>query len=184
MGLQHIPYGIGMEEDDMRLFFLLTAAVLFGGCQWRGDSGDLQVGQKAPVLATKTLADVGGDLSKITTYRYPDPRMYKYSLDQALKMDKPIVLAFATPAHCTVCDNQLAMLKGLQDKYGGRVIFLHMDEYDNPQAYKAFKVVGDPWTFVIGKKGVVRCVAMGRVLYSELDSAIKDALAGKTDNAL
>ena len=168
----------------MKGLMLLTAALLLGGCHWHGDSGDLQVGQKAPVLATKTLADVGGDLSKITTYRYPDPRMYKYSLDQALKMDKPIVLAFATPAHCTVCDNQLAMLKGLQDKYGGRVIFLHMDEYDNPQAYKAFKVVGDPWTFVIGKKGVVRCVAMGRVLYSELDVAIKDALAGKTDSAL
>ncbi|MHB1100836.1 MAG: TlpA family protein disulfide reductase [Burkholderiales bacterium] len=168
----------------MRSFSLLLAALLLGGCQWRGDSGDLQVGQKAPVLATKTLADVGGDLSKITTYRYPDPRMYQYSLDAALKTGKPIVLAFATPAHCTVCDNQLAMLKGLQDKYGNQVIFLHMDEYDNPQAYKAFKVVGDPWTFVIGRKGVVRCVAMGRVLYSELDTAIRDVLVGKSDNAL
>ena len=173
-----------MEKDGVRSLSLLLAALLLGGCQWHGDSGDLQVGQKAPVLATKTLADVGGDLSKITTYRYPDPRMYQYSLDAALKTGKPIVLAFATPAHCTVCDNQLAMLKGLQDKYGNKVIFLHMDEYDNPQAYKAFKVVGDPWTFVIGRKGVVRCVAMGRVLYSELDTAIKDALVGKSDNAL
>ncbi len=168
----------------MRMFSIWAIGFLLGGCNLQGDSGDLQVGQKAPVLATKTLADVGGDLSKITTYRYPDPRMYQYSLDQALKMGKPVVLAFATPAHCTVCDNQLAMLKGLQDKYGNRVIFLHMDQYDNPQAYKAFKVVGDPWTFVIGKKGVVRCVAPGRVLYSELDTAIKDALVGKTDNAL
>lgn len=170
----------------MRNFSILAIGLLLGGCNLnlQGGSGDLQVGQKAPVLETKTLADVGGDLSKITTYRYPDPRMYKYSLDQALKMGKPIVLAFATPAHCTMCDNQLSMLKGLQDKYDSRVIFLHMDEYDNPQAYKAFRVVGDPWTIVIGRKGVVRCVAPGRVLYSELDTAIKDVLAGKSDNAL
>ncbi len=173
-----------MEKDGVRIFRIAMLGLALGGCNLQGDSGDLQVGQKAPVLATKTLADVGGDLSKITTYRYPDPRMYQYSLDAALKTGKPIVLAFATPAHCTVCDNQLAMLKGLQDKYGNKVIFLHMDEYDNPQAYKAFKVVGDPWTFVIGRKGVVRCVAMGRVLYSELDTAIKDALVGKSDNAL
>ncbi len=171
----------------MRNFAIVALGLLLGGCNLaslQGDSGDLKVGEKAPVLPTKTLADVKGDLSRITTYRYPDPRMYQYSLDQALKMNKPIVLAFATPAHCTVCDNQLSMLKGLQDKYAGRVIFLHMDEYDNPQAYKAFKVVGDPWTFVIGKHGVVRCVAMGRVLYSELDTAISDALQGKTDHAL
>ena len=168
----------------MKTFFFLAIGLFLGGCNLQGDSGDLQVGQKAPVLATKTLADVGGDLSKITTYRYPDPRMYQYSLDQALKTGKPVVLAFATPAHCTVCDNQLSMLKGLMEKYGNQVIFLHMDQYDNPQAYKAFRVVGDPWTFVIGRKGVVRCVAPGRVLYSELDTAIKDALAGKSDNAL
>ena len=171
----------------MRNVAIAAFGLLLGGCNIQSlqmGNGDLRVGEKAPVLATKTLADVGGDLSKITTYRYPDPRMYQYSLDQALKTGKPVVLAFATPAHCTVCDNQLAMLKGLQDKYGKQVIFLHMDEYDNPQAYRAFKVVGDPWTFVIGKQGVVRCVAPGRVLYSELDTAIKDALEGKTDNAL
>ncbi|HQT26115.1 MAG TPA: hypothetical protein PLK99_05880 [Burkholderiales bacterium] len=171
----------------MKMLSILMLGLLLGGCNLaalQGDSGDLRVGQKAPDIATKTLADVGGDLSKITTYRYPDPRMYKYSLDKALKMGKPIVLAFATPAHCTVCDNQLSMLKGLLDKYGSSVIFLHMDQYDNPQAYKAFRVVGDPWTIVIGRKGMVKCVAPGRVLYSELDTAIKDALAGKADNAL
>jgi hypothetical protein len=36
------------------------------------------------------------------------------------------------------------------------MIFIHMDQYDNPEAYKAYGVPGDPWTFVIDGRGVVR----------------------------
>jgi thiol-disulfide isomerase/thioredoxin len=133
----------------------------------------VKVGQVAPSIRTKTLADVGGDISRITTYRYPDERMYKWSLDDALKQGKPIVLEFATPGHCTVCDNQLQMIKGLLSKYDQDVIFLHMDQYKNPEAFKAFRVLGDPWTFVIDAQGTVRMKQAGKMLYGELDGAIK-----------
>ena len=138
--------------------------------------GGLRVGQAAPGLPTRTLADVGGDMSKVTTYRQPDARMYKYSLDKALKMGKPIVLEFATPAHCTVCDGQLQVVKALLDKYHSEVLFLHMDQYENPQAYRAYQVMGDPWTFVIDKKGIVRYQLAGSILYNELDRQIKKVL--------
>ena len=100
-------------------------------------------------MHTKTLADVGGDLTRITTYRQPDERMYQYSVDKALTSGKPVLLEFATPAHCTPCDRQLQMIKSLMEKYQDRMIFIHMDQYDNPEAYKAYGVPGDPWTFVI-----------------------------------
>jgi thiol-disulfide isomerase/thioredoxin len=139
--------------------------------------GSLQVGAKAPQLKTKTLADVDGDFSRITSYRYPDERMYQYSLDDALGQGKTIVLEFATPGHCTVCDKQLQMLKGLMDRYGDKVIFLHMDQYENPEAFKAFKVMGDPWTFVIDDTQTVRYKMDGRVLYGELDSVLRRVLS-------
>jgi len=143
-------------------------------------ASSLKIGTKAPALRTKTLADVGGDFSRITTYRYPDERMYQYSLDTALKKGKPIVLEFATPGHCTVCDGQLQMLKALIAQYGSDVIFLHMDQYENPSAFIAYQVKGDPWTFVIDKKGVVRFKQPGRMLYGELDREIKKV----TDNGV
>lgn len=133
------------------------------------DDSSLKIGMTAPSLQTKTLADVGGDFSRITTYRYPDKRMYQLSLDDALQSKKPIVLEFATPGHCTVCDKQLQMLKAILAKYEGRVIFLHMDQYQNPEAFKAFGVVGDPWTYVIDSSQVVRYKTAGRMLYGELD---------------
>jgi len=150
-------------------------AVLLPGCN---DDGSVRVGQIVPSLKTKTLADVRGDLSRITTYRYPDERMYQISLDDALKQDKPIVLEFATPGHCTVCDKQLQMLKALLVKYENEVIFVHMDQYQNPEAFRAYKVLGDPWTYIIDANQVLRFKRAGRLLYGELDIAIGEVLKG------
>ncbi|KPJ89568.1 MAG: hypothetical protein AMJ53_15655 [Gammaproteobacteria bacterium SG8_11] len=159
------------------VFVLVGMVVALSGCSI--DDSALKVGMKAPSLKTKTLEDVGGDFSRITTYRYPDKRMYQVSLDEALKAEKTIVLEFATPGHCTVCDKQLQMLKGLLAKYENEVIFLHMDQYENPQAFKAFGVIGDPWTYVIDSQQTVRFKQAGRMLYGELDMIINGLLKEK-----
>jgi thiol-disulfide isomerase/thioredoxin len=155
----------------------LAGAALLSGCD-RSDPNlrlmrGLSVGAPAPRLPTKTLADVGGDLSRITTYRQPDERMYQYSVDQALAAHKPILLEFATPGHCTPCDEQLQVTKALLDRYGDRVVFIHVDQYLNPQAYKAYRVMGDPWTFAIDRDGIVRFQRAGKMLYGEMDLALK-----------
>jgi thiol-disulfide isomerase/thioredoxin len=156
---------------------VMGLVAMMSGCSI--DDSALKVGMKAPSLKTKTLADVGGDFSRITTYRYPDKRMYQVSLDEALKAEKTIVLEFATPGHCTVCDKQLQMLKALLAKYEDDVIFLHMDQYENPQAFKAFGVIGDPWTYVIDGRQTVRFKQAGRMLYGELDMIINGLLSEK-----
>jgi len=153
----------------------IALSVLTGGCEQRLSAG-FAVGERAPSLPTKTLADAGGNFSKVTTYRQPDPRMYQYSVDKALLTGKPIVLEFATPGHCTNCDEQLQMLKAILDKYQDQMIFIHIDQYENPQAYKAYQVMGDPWTFIIDKNGIVHFERAGRMLYGELDDAIKQIL--------
>lgn len=155
------------------LFLGVLISVLVGCI---GNQSTLSVGERAPAVKTKTLSDVGGDFSRITSYRYPDERMYQVSLDEALKSGKPILLEFATPGHCTVCDKQLQILKALVTEYQDRVIFLHMDQYQNPEAFKAFKVMGDPWTFMIDAKNVVTFKQAGRMLYGEFDAAIQAAL--------
>lgn len=153
----------------------IILAGLMQGCEQKLSAG-FAVGEHAPSLPTKTLADAGGNFSKVTTYRQPDPRMYQYSVDKALLTGKPIVLEFATPGHCTNCDEQLQMLKAVMDKYQDQMIFIHIDQYENPQAYKAYQVMGDPWTFIIDKNGIVNFERAGRMLYGELDGAIQKAL--------
>lgn len=145
------------------------------GCDQNLSSGFV-VGSKAPSLPTKTLADAEGNFSKVTTYRQPDIRMYQYSIDKALLVGKPIVLEFATPGHCTNCDEQLQMLKAITDRYQNQMIVIHIDQYANPQAYRAYNVMGDPWTFIIDKKGIVRFERAGRMLLGELDEAVRQNL--------
>jgi thiol-disulfide isomerase/thioredoxin len=163
------------------LFAICCIAASIYGCDDKLGGG-LKRGEPAPKLATRTLADVGGDMGKLTTYRQPDERMYQYSMDKALTLGKPIVLEFATPGHCTVCDKQLQVVKALLEKYQNQMIFLHMDQYYNPQAYKAYRVEGDPWTFIIDNKGIVRFQRAGSLLYGELDMAIKDVLKAESVN--
>lgn len=155
---------------------LVTAILsLIGGCEQNLSAG-FAVGSRAPSLPTKTLADVDGNLSKVTTYRQPDPRMYQYSVDQALLTGRPILLEFATPGHCTNCDEQLQMLRAIMDQYQDKMIVIHIDQYANPQAYKAYKVMGDPWTFIIDKNGVVQFEQAGRMLIGEMNYALKKTL--------
>ncbi len=158
-----------------RLFFFVALIGLTGCGEGKFRPG-LAPGTKAPSFPTKTLSDVGGDFSKITTYRQPDARMYQYSVDKALATGKPVVLEFATPGHCTVCDGQLQMLKALVDQYQDQIIFIHLDQYQNPQAFNAYKVMGDPWTFVIDGNGVVVFQQPGRMLFGEMQAAVKKVL--------
>lgn len=161
-----------------RLYLLVCCGIILlslSGCDQKLASG-FKVGEHAPSLPTKTLADAGGDFSKVTTYRQPDARMYQYSIDKALLTGKPVVLEFATPGHCTNCDEQLQMLKAIMDKYQGQLIFVHIDQYMNPQAYRAYQVMGDPWTYIIDKNGIVHFERAGRMLYGELDGAIQKIL--------
>jgi len=166
----------GARLPAAALALLALCACDGAGPQSHNASLSLQLGELAPRVHTKTLSDVGGDVSRITTYRQPDERMYQYSVDQALASGKPVLLEFATPAHCTPCDRQLQMIKSLLQKYQGQMIFIHMDQYDSPEAYKAYHVPGDPWTFVIDRRGVVRFEQAGSMLYGELEHAIQSAL--------
>lgn len=163
----------------MRTGTLVTALLLLGLTACTVDPGALQVGSQAPSLRTKTLADVDGDFSRITSYRYPDKRMYQYSLDDALKTGKPILVEFATPGHCTVCDKQLQALKVALEKYQDEIIFLHMDQYQNPEAFRAFKVIGDPWTYIINEQGKVTFKRAGRMLYQEIDMELAEVVQSR-----
>ncbi|MEJ2179715.1 MAG: hypothetical protein P8Y28_04580, partial [Gammaproteobacteria bacterium] len=68
-----------------RIPTIVMLGIVIFGCSI--DDSSLKVGMSAPSLRTKTLHDVNGDFSRITTYRYPDERMYQVSLDQALNSE-------------------------------------------------------------------------------------------------
>jgi len=139
-----------------------------------------KVGQKAPLIHTPTPADVGGDLSKITTRIPPDTQN---KVDYADVYGKePIVLLFATPQFCQsrVCGPVVDVAEQLKQLYGDEVNFIHMEIYqDNdpsnpvrPQV-SAFHLPTEPWLFAIGRDGRIKNVIEGAFGVEELTHVVK-----------
>ncbi|HJW20962.1 MAG TPA: hypothetical protein VJ506_00885 [Candidatus Limnocylindrales bacterium] len=138
-------------------------------------SGVVKVGQAAPDSKTPTLADVGGDPSRLSTDASPDPALYKTSVDQALAAHQPFVLIFATPKFCTSgqCGPTLDRLKPYATKYPS-VTFIHVEPYKLTYEGGSLVAVTDangliptdvttqwgllsePWLFVVDRTGIVR----------------------------
>jgi hypothetical protein len=140
-------------------------------------------GQKAPLIHTPTPADVGGDLSKITTRIPPDTQN---RVDYAEVLGKePIFLLFATPKFCQsrVCGPVVDVAEQLKQTYGDKAAFIHMEIYNenNPSKHvrpqvKAFHLPSEPWLFAIGRDGRVKEAIEGAFGVDEMTRVVKKVI--------
>jgi hypothetical protein len=134
------------------------------------------VGSKAPVTKTPTLADVGGEVQRLSTDQHPDPDFYRTSVDQAIRKHEPFVLVFATPAFCTSrqCGPTLDAVKEIA-KGAPKMTFINVEPYQlefsngrlqpvldtngqlqATEVTDAWGLLTEPWIFVVDRDGIVR----------------------------
>lgn len=140
-----------------------------------------QVGEKAPVIDTPTVADAGGDPKEVTTRVPPDTQNRVNFADVVGK--KPIVLLFATPQFCQsrVCGPVVDVAEQVKDRYGDEVAFIHMEIFNDndpskgvrPQV-RAYHLPSEPWLFVIDRQGVIRAEAEGAFGVERLTEAVRE----------
>ena len=138
----------------------------------------IAVGQKAPASKTPTVADVGGDVSKISTDPKPDPAFYQTSVADALAAKKPFMLIFATPKFCQTaqCGPTLDLFKPvaaanpdvtfinvkpykLQDVDGQLQPVLDPNKQNSLIATDVtdeWGLLSEPWIFAVDRDGIVR----------------------------
>ena len=143
-----------------------------------------QVGQKAPLIHTPTPADVGNDLSKITTRIPPDTQHEVDYADDLVGVG--VHELFATPQFCQsrVCGPVVDVAEQLKQLYGDKAAFIHMEIYDDndpskdvrPQV-KAFHLPTEPWLFAIGRDGRIKDVIEGAFGVEELTRVVKGLTA-------
>jgi hypothetical protein len=152
----------------------------------------IQKGQPAPSVDTPTLADVGGDVTKISTDASPDPAFYQTSVADALAAHKPFVLVFATPKFCQTktCGPTLDKVKAVAAKHPD-VTFINVEPYlledvdgqlqpkldanGNLQAAPAtiaYGLLSEPFVFIVGGDGKVKASFELIFTPEEIDTAL------------
>jgi len=141
------------------------------------------VGQLAVKSDTKTYNSVDNP-SQITTGSNYDQNLYKYTLAEAVKRKKPVIVVFASPAFCinAVCGPQVETLSFLADKFASKADFIHVDLYENPEkvqgdlstaviskAVKEWRLPSNEWTFIIDGNGVITARFQGFATFNELE---------------
>lgn len=152
------------------------------------------IGDAAPPSDTPTLADVGGDVSRISTDPDPVEAFYTTSVADAVAAKKPFVLIFATPKFCTSaqCGPTLDRVKPIAAAHP-EMTFINVEPYelqwtdgqlqpvltgDPPQltpvaAANEWRIAAEPWAFVVDGNGTITSSLMLIFSDEELEAAIK-----------
>ena len=145
------------------------------------------VGQPAPLSNSPTIRD-HPDVSTIDSGNPPDD-MHQVSIAQAIRMRRPTLVVFASPAYCTsrACGPEVKVVQGLEPTYKDRMTFIHIEIYTNFKPDPAKRTIAptvtewrlqtEPWIFLIDTNGIIRARFEGPTASDELTAAIGQLLA-------
>lgn len=153
------------------------------------------IGTAAPAIDTPTAADVGGDLSRISTDPEPVERFYELSIRDVIEADSPAIIAFATPSFCrsATCGPTLDKVKAVAEAHP-EVNVVHVEPYvmhvqdgslqpslsedgylQSAPWTEAWGLRTEPYVVVIDADGIVRAKFEGAISVDEIEDVL-DAL--------
>jgi hypothetical protein len=144
-------------------------------------NGPPDVGDRAIRVHTQTAADVGGDLTKLST-RVPPPRAMLETDFADVLGKKPVVLLFATPALCEsrTCGPVVDIAEQVRGESGKGVAFIQQEIYQDNDPGKPYRsqvldwrLETEPWAFVIDRRGKVAARFEGVFSVGELARAVE-----------
>jgi hypothetical protein len=139
------------------------------------------VGARAIRVHTQTAADVGGDLTKLSTRIPPPPDMLDKDFADVVGK-KPVVLLFATPALCKsrTCGPVVDIAEQVRAQSGKGVTFIQQEIYQDNDPGKPYRpqvaqwrLPSEPWAFVVDRRGRVAARFEGVFSVGELARAVE-----------
>ncbi|MEK6791822.1 MAG: thioredoxin family protein [Deltaproteobacteria bacterium] len=106
-------------------------------------------------------------------------------LKKAHKEGKAILLLFGNPDHCIYCEKVWRSISDLQEvnpKEIAAILTVHRaskfwgPESDAVLLGKTYGVAGEPWLFLIDKKGIIRQIYKGYVEKPQIEAELKKLL--------
>ena len=137
-----------------------------------------------PVPASRTPTGNSPDeVERFSSARPADPALYQLSVDQALAARKPFAVLFASPGFCVsqTCGPSVDVLRDLQEEYGDRANFIHVEVYQDAQppsyvpAVSEWGLPSEPWLFIVGSDGRLVEKLEGSITVEEARPALDSA---------
>src|SRR5688572_4450960 len=173
------PWGIELQarDDNGSLATARLTVTVASAPQTPG------LGTLAPRSRNLIASDVR-DLRQIDTSQNPDPRLHQVRIADAIAQRKPQLIVFATPQFCTsrMCGPVVDIVRQLLPAYNKRVAFIHQEIWQDFASKKVFptvaewRLVSEPWTFVVDGEGIIRGKFEGLVTARELEQALQQTL--------
>lgn len=157
-----------------------SLALAAGACDEDGIGigSKLKVGDLVPKSNNLTIADQN-KWFEVSTMDTKVP-LYKWNIAQLIGQGKPFLAVFGTPQHCTMCVDQIRRVAIMEEMYGERFAFLHVDGYKDNKVWVEWGVKGEPWTFLVDSKGAVRSIFPGQTEIGLLTDEVEKLLSETT----
>jgi hypothetical protein len=147
-------------------------------------------GMKAIASDNLTRFDVA-DISEIDSGNPPND-MHDVKIKDSLDAGRPLVIVFATPAYCPsrFCGPVTEEVEALQEKYGDRVDFVHIEIWRNfdrrelnatarEWLVRADGSLSEPFVYVIDREGTIYDRFEGPVAANVMEAAVKAVAEGR-----
>ncbi len=142
-----------------------------------------------PVPATMNLTIHEAPFEQLSTRRVEGDELHNVSVAQALDAGEPFVVFFASPQFCVsaMCGPVTDTMEQAQAQLSGAVVFIHIEPWDLVAArergelvaapvVREWRLLSEPWTFVVDGDGLVAARFEGLVTVDEILAAL-EALA-------
>ena len=143
-----------------------------------------QVGELIPRTQNLTQRDVA-HIDEICSNLPPD-NMHEVSIVEAIEGSLPFVVIWSAPSFCTsqICSPITRSLVKLQQLYGDKVTFIHMEPWNLQVARDEGRLIptkelmewnlpSEPWIFVVDSNGKVFEKCEGLISENELETSIQ-----------
>jgi hypothetical protein len=137
------------------------------------------IGSAAPATRQPLFKDVADPKIVCTA---PTPcAFHELTVADALALNRPALLLFATPAFCTsaVCGPDLETVQSVEPGFRGRVTFMHLEIYADPPTLQKthnhvqeWHLPSEPWVFLLDRAGKVADKLEGGITADELREAL------------
>jgi hypothetical protein len=138
-----------------------------------------EIGSRPPFTNNPTIA-TNPDLTQISTLKTINKNLYQFTVEEALKLSRPTIIAFSSPNFCqsTACSSVTESINEAS-KLNNKIIFIHVEPWNLNTAREigklewtkqalAWKIPTEPWVFLINDNGNIVHKIEGPVSLEEL----------------